>query len=444
LLVAASAVLVGLFASTAAAHSGKQSYVYISLYDNSMEGRVELPARDIEPILGFAVPEGKAPALAAVEEHYDDLVAYVTDHLFIGDGTQDWDLRFEDYDVLATTNGTYVLLPFVIDHDFEGAPPRAFVVDYSAIIEAMPEKDALLLIEHDWTSGTFANEGEHLLGFSVGRTEQTVVVEAVGTLDSVSALLDRGVTAVRTLLEHVLVVVVLLLPAALVAAGHRWSSGAPSTSDAIGRATQQVGTLIVASLSTTWLVGVGAVDLPSRLVGLGVALALLAAAGWAVLGAVRPSIVRAEGVVAALIGIVLGLALGGSFVANGLGRSRLVLSLISYSLGIALAMVITAGLTLAALLFLRRTPIAAATLFGGAILISAFAIAWTGERIADADWPIEDVAIPIVWWPRSFFLMLMVVALCAGLAAWSSSTGRLRPRISGDVSVDDLERTASV
>ncbi len=444
LLLASLALLLGFFDTPAGAHSGKQSYVYISMYDSSMEGRVELPARDIEPILGFAIPEGQAPAEAAVEEHYAELVAYVDDHLTIGDGIEDWDLRFEDFGVLVTRNGTYVQLPFLIERDFGGAPPRTFVVDYSAIIEANPEKDALLLIEHDWSSATFANEGNDLLGFSVGRTEQTVVVDEVGTLESVATLLDLGVIAVRTLLEHLLIVVAIVLPTGLVAQGRHWSSGAPSAADAYRRAVRLIGTLLVANLAGMWLVGLGAVDLPDRFVSVAVVLALLAAAGWAVLGAVRPAIVRAERVVVAAIGVVLGFGLGDLFIASGLDRSRRLLSLISYSLGVELALVVMAGLAFAALLFLGRTRAAPATLFGGAAVLSAFAVAWIGERLANDDWPIERVSTPIVWWPRSLFLMLLVVALCAGLAAWSSSSGRLRPVVSDDVAVDDLEVTAPV
>ena len=40
-------VVLGLAPLSADAHSGKQSYLYISVYDDGIEGRVEMPAAEL-------------------------------------------------------------------------------------------------------------------------------------------------------------------------------------------------------------------------------------------------------------------------------------------------------------------------------------------------------------------------------------------------------------
>jgi hypothetical protein len=74
--------------------------------------------------------------------------------------------------VLRTSKGAYVVLDFVVDEDIDEVP-RTFVANFAVIVESNPERDSLLLIEDDWPSATFNNGSGHLLGFSVGMTEQT-------------------------------------------------------------------------------------------------------------------------------------------------------------------------------------------------------------------------------------------------------------------------------
>ena len=58
----------GLLSSPASAHSGKQSYLYLSIFDDGVEGRVEIPAVDLGPAIGVDLvgfPGGLAAGVAA-------------------------------------------------------------------------------------------------------------------------------------------------------------------------------------------------------------------------------------------------------------------------------------------------------------------------------------------------------------------------------------------
>ena len=63
--------------------------------------------------------------------------------------------------------------------------------------------------------------------------EQIVVVDDTSTLSSLAAVRGLGTTAVRAGVDHLLLVIAIVLPTALVAAGRSWSDGAPSLGAAL-------------------------------------------------------------------------------------------------------------------------------------------------------------------------------------------------------------------
>ena len=414
-------VLLGL-AEPAAAHSGKQSYVYLNTYDDGLDGRVEYPARDLGPVLGIDFTEDPAVARDTALDNADAIRAYTAEHLELGDGDATWTLSFDDaVDVLPVGVGPYIVVPFAVEERLDSAP-RELTVTFDGIIHTNDQKDAFLLFENDWGTAVFQNEAEEFVGFSVGRTTQAVVLEDVSTLSSMAAVRGLGTDAVRTGVDHLLFVVALLLPVGLLVAGGRLSDPAPSVESALRRAGTVLGVYAVAHSITLWVVGLGGLSLPDRLVTSLVAASLLVAA----LYAVWPFTARHLALVAVL-GVVQGLGFGLQFDDLGLDRRRPVQSLIAFNVGIEIAVLVVAALTLALLLLLRRTPAAAAALYGGAGVLAAYAVAWLVERVGDSDLDIERVANPWRVWPRNFWIMLVVIGVAAGLYSWSTSRGKLRP-----------------
>ncbi len=184
--------VVGLAPATASAHSGTQSYLYVSIFDDGVKGRVEIPAVDLGPALGIELPTSPGELRTAVQAARSEIESYIAENTTLGaDGTT-WTLEYGDLSVLPTEKGPYIVLQFVVTDDFDAAQ-RDFVADFSVIIESNPERDALLLIEDDWGGATFNNGSGHLLGFSVGQTEQAVVLDNASTLSSMAAI--RGVAS---------------------------------------------------------------------------------------------------------------------------------------------------------------------------------------------------------------------------------------------------------
>ena len=426
-VAALTAIVVVLFgiAAPAGAHSGKQSYVYLDMFDDAIEGRVEFPARDLGPLLGVDFTENPDTALAVTLANAEAIQAYTAEHIALGDGTTEWDISFDqDVGVLPVSVGPYILVPFVVEQSFDSAP-REFTVTYDGIIHSNDEKDAFLLFENDWGTAVFQNEADEFVGFSVGRTTQSVTLDDVGSLSSMAGVRGLGTDAVRTGIDALLFVIAILLPVALLVPRGRLSDPAPSTESVLRSSARTLGVFAAAHSITLWIVGLGGIDLPDRLTTSLVAASLLVAAASVVAWPRTSSSARLA--LIGGLGVVQGLGFGLAFNGFGLDRRQPVQSLIAFNIGIEVAVIVIAALVLPVLLLLRRTKAAGVVLYGTAIVIAGYAVAWLVERIGDNDLDIESVANPFRVWPRNLFIMLGVMAISAGFLAWSASREKLRP-----------------
>jgi HupE / UreJ protein len=408
----------------ASAHSGVQSYVYLSIHDDGLEGRVEFPAADLGRVLGIEFPAAADELLGVAEANDQSIRNYAAEHLTIGDAGSDWPLDFEGVSVLDAAGG-YVLVDFTVDRVFDSAP-RSFDVTFDGIIHDDPQKDALLIIENDFASATFDNESDFLLGFSAGQETQRVELESGSAWSSVAAVRGLGTDAVREGIVHLLFIVAMVLPVALVATGHRVTGGAPSVATSMRRLGRVFVAYAASHSAVLWLIGLTALDPAARVVGTLVALSLLAVAVHAVVG-------RADHEVAviAALAAVQGLGFGFTFLERQLDRSSQLLSLIGFNLGIEVAAVIVVALVVPLLLLIRRTVVAAPALYGGAVAIGAYAVGLTIEQLADVDLGTDRVGNPLRVWPRNLWIMVAATIAAALVAWWAASRGRLRPLVAG-------------
>ncbi len=412
---------------TALAHSGKQSYIYLSFLDSEIDGRVELPVADLGSVLGLDLGADGDTIMRAFEANSDEVMSYVQTHLALGsvDGDE-WPLGYGAPSVLDLGERSYLLFPFEVMEDFDDAP-RELVIEFDAIIEADPDKDALLHIENDVRSAVLKNESDPILGFSTGQTVQTVSLPTASTLTQLGALRGLGTDGVRTGAVHVLFVIVSMAPVALLARRRGFQDPAPSIVDVVRRAGVVIGATGGGALATLWLTGLGVIDLSSRIVVAATALSLLAVSVWAVLAWRRPSLTAREPAVFGALGVLQGLGFGATFVDDNLDRSRAVLSLLGFTLGVAVGVVIVAALALLSLALVRRTPIARIVLIAVAAVGAAYSGAWILEGVFDADWPLERFANPWQVWPRNLVLALVVALAAGGIRALFAAKGALRP-----------------
>jgi hypothetical protein len=435
LLLLVAGCSIAAIGSNAQAHSGKQSYIYLGLFDDGVDGRVEIPTADLASVLGLEFGASPAAAAATAEENASLIRNYVGDHFGLGQGSTRWDLVFGDVGILPEA-GNYAVVPFEVVRDFDSAP-RSFVVEFDAIIHANDQKDALLHIENDWGTGTFANEDDPIANFSVGRTVQEITLDDSSIVSSVLGARGVGSDAVRTNIDQILFVVALVLPVGLVLRGSTVFGRAPSLPETARRLGALLGISIVAHSLALWIVGLGIVEPSARTTSILMAAALLALAVFSVWPAAR----RHELVVVGALGLAQGLGLGTAFLASNLDRFDGIMPLVGFHLGVEIAIAIVAALTMAVLIPLRRTALAPVALYGTALVLCGYAVGWLIERVADTSISMEEVANPLRVWPRNLWIVLGVVVVSAALYGWTASRGRLRP-IAEPPAVSDPETTA--
>ena len=432
LLVAilAAVVVFALAPTSVEAHSGKQTYLYVSIFDDGVEGRIEIPAVDLARVLGEEIPQRPSEARAAIGPLTEQTITYVRRNLSFAGDNGPWGIDFgERLRILPTENGPYVVLPFEIDEEFDSAP-GAFTVDLSVIIEFDPEKDALLLIEDDWASATFDNGSEPLLGFSTGRTEQRVELGGASTIDSMLAIRGIGTDAVRTGIDALLIVVGVVTAAVMIPAAHRRRVVSAA---AVGRRLRTGLLALVAGHSITlWIIGLGVLTPSVRLSGILTAVGLGLIAGFVVYGWWRPAVWTSATAVILAVGVLQGFGLAAVFDAQGLDRRRPFTSLLAFHLGVEVAVAILVVLVAAPLWLLRRTRVSPIMTLGLGAALAGYAVGWFLERLVDDDWPIEEVANPLRVWPRNLIFVVLAIAIAAAIRQFDARTGRLRD-------IDDLD-----
>jgi hypothetical protein len=423
-LLACLLLVVGLAPATASAHSGKQSYLYVSLFEDGIEGRVEIPAVDLGPALGIDFSEAPDALRGEVIAARSAIEAYIAEHTGLGTATENWNLRYGDLSVLPTSKGAYVVLDFVVDEDIDEVP-RTFVAEFAVIVESNPERDSLLLIEDDWPSATFDNGSGHLLGFSVGMTEQVVELEDESTLASMAAIRGLGSDEVREEIDLLLLVAAVATTLVLVPRRRDESEPRPLTS--VGRdIATGAGIFVLASTISLWIVGLGVLTLPTRVTAAIVAGTLALQAVYLTVARFRASTRTLATAMFALAGLAFGFGLGAGFLLHELDRSRPVTGLVAFQVGALIAGLLVALFIGLPLLLLRRTRHVPAIVVTLSVVFVGYAVAWSGELLANDDWPIEKVANPLRVWPRNFWFVLLAIAAAGAVRSFEQRAGRLR------------------
>jgi hypothetical protein len=396
-------------AAVAFGHSGSESYVYLDIYDNTIEGRVEYPINDLNEVLGTDFPNDAEGALVAAETERELLHAYSAEHLALleQEGTE-WPLLFGSLETLAA-NGGYIIVNFEVDQEF-ATVPRSFTAVYDGILHAKPDRDALLIIGTDWGSGTFNNEADDLLRFTSEQTVQQVDLGETSFWRGFSGTVMLGADHIRIGSDHILFILALVLPSVLVFS--RLVGWQPSASfgSSLWRVLKIVTMFTIAHSITFALGGFGLVELSPVLVETVIAGSIILAA----LHNIRPVFINREWIIAFVFGLFHGFGFAGLLADLGLTQTRQAVSLLGFNLGIELGQVTIILLVFPALYIARRTRAYQPAMYAGSVALIVIAAAWVLDRALGIDLGIDPWVEAVLLWPRS---LLLVAALYVGAVA---------------------------
>ncbi len=409
--------------NAASAHSGVESYVYLDVYDTTIEGRVEFPIVDLNEVLALDIPLDEEGALAAAEANRDLLHEYAASHLQVGDDSGDWPIVFEGFSVIEIgAAGSYLVLDFEVDRVFSPVP-RRFTATYDGIFHAKTERSALLLIGTDWGSGTFDNADSELLRYTPGRTTQAVDLGDTSFWKGVSGVIDLGVEHIRIGTDHILFILALVLPSVLVFKRPDGWLAAPNFGSSLWRVLKIVSMFTVAHTITLTLGGLGIIVLPPALVVTTIALSIVLAA----LHNIRPIFVNKEWIIAFGFGLFHGFGFAGLLSELGLTQSRRFVSLLGFNLGIELGQAVVILLVFPSLYLLRRTRFFLGAMYAGSLALAAIATGWALDRALGIDLNVDALVDRVVLWPRSLVLIAIVTMIAIVTLYIERNGGRLLP-----------------
>ena len=422
LLVASVLTLLGALA--VGAHTGDQSYLYIDVTPSALGGRVELPISDLRIATGLEL-DGNDDAIAAELLENESIVsAYLADKIRIGADGNEWPLTFQPADLfysdLPERDDNYVVVFF--DADVAGeAVPRELDVTFDPFFDEIEGRDSLLLIGNDWAGGVIDNGHDVQAAFTNANRSQVIDLGDTGWFKTVRASVKLGVNHIRTGPDHILFVLVLLLPSVLLMSAVGWAP-TPSFTSALWRVMKVVTMFTVAHTITFTLAGLDLLPLPpSKWVEVIIAASIAAAA----LHNIWPITQGREWLMSFLFGLFHGMGFASLVGTLDTGRSTQLLSLLGRNIGIEIGQSLVVLLCFPLLFLMRRTRFYRPFFVGFSVILAVVSVGWMIERIAEVDLGMSSLIDPFVKFPNVVVYLGVLTLIAAIVHRMEDRAGRL-------------------
>jgi hypothetical protein len=366
-----------------AAHSAGNSHLYLQIYPDSVSGRFEIALSDLNPALGLSGTELEITA-DNLDQRIGFLQSYFLEHVSISADRGPLSIEYKAHGLLDTEGG-YVLMPFDLV-GFDRVPVE-LIIEYSVLFDEDPDHRGFLLVEHNWATGTFANEGRVSLVFGPDSRRQVFDLTSSGRLRGFMVLVHLGAEHMVFGLDHVFFLMALLLPVALRREEGVWQP--LETARPVLWNVVVIVTAFAAAHAVALLLAVlGLLRLPEALVETIIA-------GSTTLAALNLLLPLFRGRVWWIVfGLSLfhGLGFAGGLQALGVLDQHLGLSVLAFNLGIELGQLVIVAVVVPLLFAVRRVELyrnlvlkAAAV---GLILVSGV---WVIERAFGIDIPMREL-----------------------------------------------------
>lgn len=400
------AVLVTLLAaSPAGAHPARASAVLLDLGEASIAAELQLPMDQLGLAFGMPVDAAPEAVLAAVEP---EIPAYVAAHL--GAVTPDgrsYSISVNNVSSTVIDGAPHLVVTATLAAP-EGAGTSAFTLRDDVILERVASHKIFVSIRRDFRTATFGDRPE-LAGVMRLQRETLEIDRTHGSWwRGFGAVVVLGARHIAEGTDHLLFLLVLLLPAPLLARGGRWRPGASGKRSA--REVLKIVTAFTLGHSVTLVcAATGVVRVPSGPVEILVAGSILVSA----FHALRPTFAGREPVLAAGFGLIHGLAFATTLADLGLGGRGLVLGVLGFNLGIEGMQILVVALVMPWLVWWSRSPAYPWIRVTGAALSAVAACGWAGERALGWKNPVA----PAVDWVFSSSPYLITIAAVVTLAS---------------------------
>ena len=397
------------------AHQQPTTIVLLDVNPDKVVMKLEVPLSELELAFGHDVT--KEPE-TLVERLGPQLKDYLIAHIRpMTAEDQPWSVEVKEMKVEKaeqTQSGPYqeITVHLTLTPP-AGISTRKFVLNYDVIMHQVVSHKAFVSIRNDWESG---NIGEQMVdaGVIMVDTKTTQIypleinLERGSWWEGFKGMVSLGMQHIKEGTDHLLFLLVLLLPATVLVNGKQWGDfGGMKYS--IGRLLKIV-TAFTLGHSLTLLVGaLGWLRLPQQPVEVLIAVSILISA----IHAVRPIFPGKEMYVAAGFGLVHGLAFATVLSDLNLSVGPMALSILGFNIGIELMQLFVIALVIPWLILISLTPFYKWVRITGAMLAAIAAVFWIVERISGEPNMVGSLIQNISQYAHLGILMLALIALLA-------------------------------
>jgi len=356
-LVSAMLVIGAIGASPARAHLESDSFLKIETTGDRAKLRWDLPLLNLEPRLK---PDGKIDEAAL--------------RSFLANG-----VTFKNAGVVCTTEygalrldersaGSYAVVEETLSCPH---PLSQLQIDYRLFFQSDPEHKAFVNLENRGAIRTVT--------LSRTAATATLVLSRPERFSTFVTFVVEGIWHIWIGFDHILFLLTLLLPAALLRRDHHWV--VPDNFRSVLREIIEVVTsFTVAHSLTLALASLQIVELPTRLVESAIALSVVLTA----LNNITPIIERGRWRLAFVFGLIHGFGFASVLSELGLPREHLVLALLGFNAGVEIGQLAIVAAVFPILYSLRRTVFYRRYfLLGGSGMTALVALLWFIERSID-------------------------------------------------------------
>ena len=292
-----------------------------------------------------------------------------------------------------------------------GASFRKFTLNYDVILHQVVTHKVLVSVHSDWAGGRVepVQIGLIAVNTTTARIEPFAVDLGAGNWwTGFKRMTVLGAEHIREGTDHLLFLLVLLLPATLVMQRNRWA-GFAGTHDSLLRLLKIVSAFTLGHSATLLAGALHWLRLPQQPVEVLIAFSIFVTA----VHALRPLFPGQEAKIAAGFGLVHGLAFANVLADLKLSGGPLALSILGFNLGIEFMQLLVIAFTVPWLILLSQTPAHRWIRIAGAVSAAIAASGWMVNRVTGKSNFIERLMDTVTEFAPLGIFVLAVTAIAA-------------------------------
>jgi hypothetical protein len=364
------------------AHPMPNSTVSLSVMENSVAGEAKMSLSDLEAAMKISLDENR-------NVNTPFFMDYFRQHIKAYSGKNVWKTSIDSIYTTTEFDTNVGKYREVIVY-FKMVPPhrknlRNFVLNYDAIIHQVVTHSILVFLKNDWKNGIRSEDGGKPLGtiytnfqIGAGKYEPLEVNLKDGSYwTGFKGMFALGMEHIKEGTDHLLFLLVLLLPATLTLNRKRWGNFG-GTKYSIIQLLKIVTAFTIGHSITLIISALGWIHLPILPVEVLIAISILVSA----IHAIYPIFPNKEVYVAGGFGLVHGLAFATVLSNLSLDISPLILSILGFNIGIEIMQLFVIILIIPWLILLSQTTLYKWIRISWAVLAVIAAMAWITERLS--------------------------------------------------------------